>query len=193
MTYSFREFLEIKTNYIPTSEAALDYKLYKFTDRRDPRFRPLLQAQQPLGENSNWCNGNSNIHPKNIVLYIPGHWGSYTQSRSLGAHGIQLTGTGSSEAKHFQRMQKALANNLWTGNSTSIKTFVYDVYSVDFAGQGGALHGEFLRLQSEFVACAVMKLAVRNFLALGLKGNTQRRLASFFMFFRKCATFLPLL
>jgi len=31
-------------------------------------------------------------HTGHIVLYIPGHWGSYLQSRSLGAHGTRYTG-----------------------------------------------------------------------------------------------------
>lgn len=157
MTYSMREFLEIKTNHVPTSEISKQYKLYKFIDKRDPRYKALSKTKQPLTKTSDWCNGNSDIHPKNIVLYIPGHWGSYSQSRSVGAHGIQSTGTGSSEV---QQMYNALANNLWTGDSADENTFVYDVYSVDFAEQGAALHGEFLRSQSEYVASTVLQLAV---------------------------------
>ena len=43
------------------------------------------------------------------------------------------------------------------------ENFVYDVYSVDFADQGAALHGQILLFQSDFVASAVRQLAVSPF------------------------------
>lgn len=79
----------------------------------------------------------------------------------MGAHGIQLTGQENVNANGgVRKVQEALANNLWTGDATDEDKFVYDVYSVDFAEQGGALHGQFLRLQSDFVASVVQHLAV---------------------------------
>jgi hypothetical protein len=173
MTYSVREFLEVETPHFQSPSAATrDYKLYKFVDRRDPRYQPLLaglvQAQQPsplkgdehcLGGSAASAaasNNNSNVTRKNIVLYIPGHWGSHSQSRSVGAHGIQMTG----QRQSSRLAQQALATNIWTGDAPDINQFVYDVYSVDFAEQGGGLHGRFLELQSDFVASVVQQLAV---------------------------------
>jgi hypothetical protein len=158
MTYSMRQFLELETpsSFVHSSAATNRYKLYKFVDRRDPRFQQILREKQPL--TSGYCGNNNNNQTSNrIVLYVPGHWGSYTQSRSVGAHGIQLTGQGNGG---LRKVQEALANNLWTGDATDEEKFVYDVYSVDFAEQGGALHGQFLRLQSDFVASVVQHLAV---------------------------------
>ena len=93
------------------------------------------------------------------VLYIPGHWGSYMQSRSIGAHGIQLTG-----ARGLQQQQKvlhALTNNLWKGlEATNISQFVFDVYAMDFQEQGAALHAQFLWTQTAFVASAIQHIVV---------------------------------
>lgn len=152
MTYSMRQFLELKTDFVHSSYVTQKYKLWKFVDRRDPRYQHLLKSPQPL--TSNYC-GNAN----QIVLFVPGHWGSYGQSRSLGAHGIQLTGGGSSTTQ-TTKVRRALANNLWSGDAAKENEFIYDVYSVDFAEQGAALHGEFLNLQSDFVAFAAQQLVV---------------------------------
>lgn len=159
MTYSMREFLEIETNFRSNSAATKLYKLFKFVDRRDPRYRQLLmEKQQPLNERSNWCNGNKNAVPRSIVLFIPGHWGSYSQSRSVGAHGLQLTKRRVDMRE--REIVQALGSNLLSGDSQKEENFVYDVYSVDFAEQGAALHGQFLLFQSDFVASAVRQLAV---------------------------------
>jgi hypothetical protein len=75
----------------------------------------------------------------------------------VGAHGIQLTG----QRAESRQAQYALAHNLWKGaDAESVDEFAYDVYSVDFAEQGGALHGAFLTLQSDFVASVVQQLEV---------------------------------
>jgi hypothetical protein len=158
MTYSMREFLEIETSFHHHSPATKQYKLYKFVDQRDPRYQRLLVAKQPLGSNSDWCSEKSHTSGKRIVLYVPGHWGSYSQSRSVGAHGLHLTQRGNGQ--EVVRALNALRNNLWTGDAKEEGSFLYDVYSVDFAGQGAALHGKFLLWQSEFVASAVQQLAV---------------------------------
>lgn len=157
MTYSMRQFLEIDTNFHSDSNSAAtkQYKLFKFVDRRDPRYKQLLKKRQPLYESSKWCMGNDNSQ-RSIVLYIPGHWGSYSQSRSIGAHGIQLTGGRSVE----RRAIKALGSKEWSGYSEIEDSFVYDVYTVDFAEQGGALHGQYVLFQSDFVASAVRQLVV---------------------------------
>jgi hypothetical protein len=158
MTYSQRQFLHIElplTN--DTLPLARTYRLYKFVDQRDPRYRRFLNAPQPL-PGSDWCGTTTT--PTHVVLYIPGHWGSYSQSRSVGAHGIQLTGR--MEDRHARLAYTSLGNNLWNGTAKQEKNFVYDVYSLDFSEQGGALHGDFLLAQSHFAAMAVEKLAVRT-------------------------------
>ena len=148
------------------------YKLYKFVDQRDLRYRSLWNdpSKQPL-TGSKWCTGDV-ISPKNnnngtttkvtkrIVLYIPGHWGSYQQSRSVGAHGIQLTGPRDTMV-YTKKVQNSLHNSVWTGNSRSKSEFTYDVYSVDFAEQGTALHGEYIVSQSEYITKVVTMLTVR--------------------------------
>ena len=104
---------------------------------------------------------NNNNNTKRIVLYIPGHWGSYEQSRSIGAHGIQLTRSRDSVV-YTKHVQNSLVNNVWTGNSFSQSQFTYDVYSVDFAQQGTALHGEYIVAQSEYIIHVVTMLTVRT-------------------------------
>jgi hypothetical protein len=148
MTWSWPHFLPI---HFPTSSY---YRLFKFADGRDQRHRSFLTATEPL-RGTDWCGRKNETH---IVLYVHGHWGSYKQARSLGAHGVQLT---RAESDAFSRhAEYALANNLWTGVSSESSTFVYDVYSVDFLNQGGALHGQFLVAQSEFISEVIMFLVV---------------------------------
>lgn len=158
MTYSVREFLEIDTSHLNSSPATKDYRLHKFVDRRDPRFQNLLVAERPLRNETDWCSRHSSSLSKRIVLYIPGHWGSYGQSRSVGAHGLQMTRR--SNGQEVSRALNALSNGLWTGDAKSERSFLYDVYSVDFGEQGAALHGKFLMWQSDFVASTVQLLAV---------------------------------
>ena len=168
MTYSRRVFVPLDdvhsvmsasapspandTDVFATSDMQRYYKLYKFVDQRDPRYQHLLKTG---GKNPNrdWCSGGV---PK--VLYIPGHWGSYEQSRSIGAHGIQMTGSRISAAD-TRRAQAKLLNSVpktSSQNTTiSLEGFIYDVYAVDFAEQGAALHGQFIVEQAHFVARAI--------------------------------------
>ena len=163
MTYSWRQFLELDMSSAianhPNKKMNRHYKLYKFVDQRDLRYQSLLYVSQPL-QGSAWCGGDGAINNTTIVLYIPGHWGSYSQSRSIGAHGIQLTGPEEDQRSRLARV--ALASHAWHGKASQENKFTYDVYSVDFAEQGGALHGQFLRSQSDFVASAVENLLVRR-------------------------------
>jgi len=125
--------------------------------------------------------------PVHVVLYIPGHWGSYSQARSIGAHGIQLTGA-SVPYSQIQNIQQSLMTGTWNGlggidindNTTttatatgvgSIDNFAFEVYAVDFHEQGGALHGEFLLKQSQFVARAVTQLIDDCFFSGGGGGH----------------------
>jgi hypothetical protein len=163
MTYSMRRFLEIDTPVFSTNALSSQYKLYKFVDQRDPRYQRLLRAPQPISESHNWCgitasSNSSTASSRRIVLYIPGHWGSFEQARSVGAHGIQLTGQG--DDQHSMNVKNALKNEHWSGTAEKEEEFVYDVYTVDFAEQGGALHGQFLLEQSAYVASIVEYIVV---------------------------------
>ena len=83
--------------------------------------------------------------------------GSYQQSRSLGAHGLQMTEQRNS--MHSRRAVQALRNNIWTGNATTLESFVYDVYALDFGEEGAGLHGRLVEDQSTMVTNAVNFLA----------------------------------
>lgn len=149
MTYSWRQFIPCNA-----PQSTFNYKLYKFVDARDPRHRSLLGTiDAPVDTH---CNNHSKA-----VIYIPGHWGSFTQCRSLGAHGVQLTRQRETSA-HQYLVLDALSRGLWHDSSQDVDSFVYDVYCLDFAEQGSAFHGAYLRSQAEFVAKTVLRLAVRD-------------------------------
>lgn len=164
MTYSMREFLPVET-INNTTLLFPNYRLYKFVDRRDPRYQHLLPQSRdnthqipPLSRTQHClAKHHPTVQPKDIplhiALYIPGHWGSYEQARSLGAHGVQLT--------RQREDATRIRNQLWNGqmNSTSLSNFVYEVYALDFSEQGGALHGQFLQSQSDFLARIVSQLS----------------------------------
>ena len=160
MTYSMRVFLKVDTASKATisesdSPATSRYGLYKFIDQRDPRYTQLLQqnrnGQTQLGRNEHCANSSDNI-----VVYVPGHWGTYDQARSLGAHGIQMTGLRENKRLAQQRLLNSKSNS-HINNST--ESFVYDVYSLDFAEQGGGLHGQFLRYQTDYLAACLEQLS----------------------------------
>lgn len=149
MTYSYPHFIQVETHFSSPSKLSDSYKLYKFVDGRDPRYQQLLKSTQPVTGPSH-CGGSN----ATLVLYIPGHWGSYHQARSLGAHGTQWT----RPRENSQRGQQALAKGIWSGKASHLQDFVYEVYAVDFSEQGGALHARFLERQSDFVAHVLMGL-----------------------------------
>lgn len=116
-------------------------------------------------------NNNTATADTVAVLYIPGHWGSYMQSRSIGAHGIQLTGA-RDHRRAQQVIQALLASSssvsssssgqpAWAGRSAANESlFTFDVYSLDFQEEGGAWHAQFLWAQTAFAAKAVQLLVV---------------------------------
>lgn len=168
MTYSQRQLIPI--HVLPHHPK---YNLYKFVDQRDPRPHHSNMMKKWLStlreqngddrlatlaylnetEAQPFCQPTTNTS----ILYIPGHWGSYMQSRSIGAHGIQLTGA--RDAQQAKLVVKALSENQWTGET--IEKFQYDVYAVDFQEEGAALHAQFLLSQTAFVAQAVHRIQVR--------------------------------
>jgi hypothetical protein len=156
MTYSYPNFVSLTVAGKDSSKLSSHYKLYKFVDGRDPRYQNLLQSSQPLPAGTQQHCGATQGNAT-IVLYIPGHWGSHSQARSLGAHGTQWT-----QAREDSRAgTRALMTGEWSGAASRLDQFVYEVYSIDFAEQGGAWHGRFLEAQSDFVAQVVEQLAVR--------------------------------
>jgi len=150
----------------------------------------------------NWCllpndmieNSNSNSNNKwkyvphphrgHPVLYVPGHWGSFSQARSIGAHGTRWVGPykkGISDREIYNSLLsgKGMHNghdlynttnhstldefiNWWFKSSSSqlkhqktLDEFVMDVYTLDFNEQGGALHASILLHQAEYFTRAV--------------------------------------
>jgi pimeloyl-ACP methyl ester carboxylesterase len=165
MTYSMREFYALAlppaTDNSSRSTHHPSYGLYKFTDQRDPRQAHLRRQQRtpplrPL-EGPEWCDTHSQqSHPRAAVLYVPGHGGSYAQSRSLGAHGLQLTHRNNPRAT--REALAALGNGPPHPNVPSLANFTFDVYAVDFGEEGAGLHGALVERQAAFVAHAVAYL-----------------------------------
>jgi len=161
MTYSYPNFVPLKVpRKNPLSKLSQNYELYKFIDSRDPRYQDLLsKSSEPIEDTTRHCGGVNQVGNSTVVLFIPGHWGSYTQARSLGAHGTQWTRSQQSDSRMAIR---SLRNGEWSGRASRLDQFVYEVYTVDFTEQGGALHGRFLEEQSNFVAQVVEQLSVRS-------------------------------
>ena len=147
MTYSWRIFL-------PTSlvSQTTPYRLYQFMDSRDTRFRTLMQAQKPLAGRQGCWNGTSTA-----ILYIPGHGGDFEQSRSIGAHGMQMTHRNDDRIRRH-KIQRAIQSQNFSGDATELKNFVFPVYAADFQEEGTGLHGIFTQQQATFVAEAIQYL-----------------------------------
>ncbi|KAL7565989.1 hypothetical protein ACA910_011011 [Epithemia clementina (nom. ined.)] len=156
MTYSWREFFPVAVEH--STDLSSPYRLYQFFDHRDPRHREMLRTKKRDSYLSG-SEGCLNPNTTTVVLYIPGHGGSYQQSRSLGAHGLQLT-DGQDNRQKILMTQRALLQGDWTGTTAkTIHEFVYEVYALDFQEEGTGLHGQFIREQSDFVADAIRHLA----------------------------------
>lgn len=110
--------------------------------------------------NVNWCQPNSNTNGKtgHIVLYIPGHEGTYKQARSLAAHGIHLSQKETSTTTG-NIIRTKLSNGTMDKISNNIHNFVYDVYTIDFNnGEGNAWHASRLYSQADFVVKCIERL-----------------------------------
>lgn len=150
MTYSRRIF-------IPLGRIAPHpkYRFFKFIDARDPRHRPYRSGSAPLRNDTGWC---MNVP---TVIYVPGHFGSYEQSRSLGAHGVQLTEKYGGNLKEKKALERLKAATLSSPYDEDAEHFLFDVYAVDFREEGGAFHGSLLRRQAAYIAQVVEQLAAR--------------------------------
>lgn len=149
--------------------AEYPYRLLRFIDKRDGRLNGVFDSYNSIGhdfklrseyQDEAWCKlGKSNHgHP---VLFIPGHDGDYLQARSLGSFGINLTRNSSfrGSVKKGYEVRKKLLEGTMTGNATRIEDFAYDVYTVDFNGEGGGMHGSMLFAQAAYVAGVLERLA----------------------------------
>ena len=128
-------------------------------------------------------------HRGHPILYVPGHWGSFSQSRSIGAHGTRWTEP-YARAKLDQEMYESLqtgrgmndgldlpinGSNVFSADHdvtdwlTSsqfqnqrrkyLDGFVMDVFALDFDGEGAALHPSRLVRQADFFARSVQAIA----------------------------------
>jgi len=201
MTWSQREFFQIampsssttrtSNNHgeEPTTSSSNEYnhyRLYKFVDRRDPRYAhfPRGSRQRPLADGDGWCpppprrrrrsadgdatatnstttsgsDATASASAEAVVLYVPGHGGSYEQSRSLGAHGVGMTRR-SIDARTLREIRARLLGGDAEGTADDLRAFfAYDVYAVDFREAPSGLHGAFLEEQADFVLDAVRHL-----------------------------------
>ena len=99
MKYSPYNFVDLDIAH-KISDDDCPYKLFQFTDRTDTCWEHLREGHKKGSdhhgggaETERWCQHHSSsaavCHP---VVYMPGHYGSYIQSISLGTHRIQLPG-----------------------------------------------------------------------------------------------------
>jgi len=143
--------------------------------------RNILEKKVPTNSTDKKWRDAPHPHRGHAVLYVPGHWGSFSQARSMGAHGTRWTGP-YAKGKSDQEIYESLAtgegmhdgsrisddaNNVssedfmdWFSSSSqqqeqSLDGFVMDVFALDFDGQGAALHASKLLRQAEFFARAV--------------------------------------
>lgn len=166
MTYSVIRFLLLP----PFKENNLPYRLFKFTDGRDERWDHLVDYDAPIGtdnrayhvvDDENWCKpSNPSGKPGHIVLYIPGHEGSFMQARSIGAHGTLLTHRGREFPKKVS--PDKVLKEIWEGarhaNAEYVDDFLFDVYTVDFNEEGAGLHGSRLFAQTDFVKSSIERI-----------------------------------
>ncbi len=153
------------------------YRLMKFIDGRDERYTYLIDNDRPLKdgtsktfhvvENEDWCRsgnfdeGIEDLAPHgHIVLYIPGHEGQFHQARSLAAHGLNITRRSKNiKRNHLNNIIESLWNGTMTANAEDVEHFVYDVFTVDFHGEGGGYHASKLFAQVEFVIQVMRQIA----------------------------------
>lgn len=122
-----------------------------------------------------WCRPNTktNGNVGHIVFYIPGHEGNYQQARSLGAHGVNLSLHSQQLSREFQStIRQKLSNGTMSKISDDVNNFVYDVYTVDFNGEGGAWHGSRLYAQVDFVVKAIERIAEQCGLTNGTNNDS---------------------
>ena len=190
-----RHFYPISGNLIENYETQNANKRRKNHDESNNDNGRLLElrdnwcllSRDEIDTNSTHSEWSDVPHPHrgHPVLYVPGHWGSFSQARSLGAHGTRWTGPYNDAATHqkifesfqnglgmhdgTQLLQEALKNdtdsniddeNLITNllSSPLKHDFVMDVFALDFGEEGAALHFSKILNQADFVVKAVQTI-----------------------------------
>ena len=175
MTWSRRQFLQliISPSTDNKSSSKLDprgndihkypsnYRFFKFTDQRDVRYKSIQTKKVLRSSDSHvWCNPQSSNYNIPIVVYVPGHGGSYEQSRSLGAHGTQFSRRDYSGTTHEYLVAEKLRRQLKSFEKfPEFENFFFDVYAFDFGEEGGALHGWLLERQASYISDMINALS----------------------------------
>jgi pimeloyl-ACP methyl ester carboxylesterase len=170
MTWSRRQFLllDLESNTtLDTPRSSIheyppSYRLFKFIDQRDVRYKSLQSKEVLRSPNSHmWCNPKSSNYNIPIVVYVPGHGGSYEQSRSLGAHGTQLSRRDYSGTTHEDLVNQKLHRRMISGDEgiPDLDDFFFDVYALDFGEEGGALHGYLVERQASYISDRINTLS----------------------------------
>jgi hypothetical protein len=141
MTWSGPEYTAVPVPESPSGKEPSPYALYRFSDRR----RPLAACSAPA------------------VLYVPGHWGSHEQARSLGAHGVGLghrRGQGDEDPAQARYAARPLQEVLEEAGLPHAPLHapphnMYSVYALDFNGEASAAHGSFLARQTDFLVRSI--------------------------------------
>ncbi len=198
MTWSVVNFVTLPFTNDYGLHGKTSYRLLKFIDGRDDRYKYLIDYKHPDETNGesdtyqltslpvlappkeeehpnndeqeheeqhhyhNWCQPNPNTNGKrgHIVLFIPGHEGQYKQARSLAAHGITLSRHPVNMPNgHIPHTKERLINGTMDPTSNDIQDFVYDVYTLDFNGEGSAWHASILYAQVDFVVKSIERIS----------------------------------
>jgi len=84
---------------------------------------------------------------------------------------LRLTGKADSAVE--KSIIDSLGSGALSGDALNEESFIYEVLSVDFAGQGAALHGHFLRSQANYVGASVKHIShVCNVDSITLVGHS---------------------
>jgi len=175
-------------------------RLLDFTDNWCLLPNDMIENSSNSNTNNKWKDV-PHPHKGHPVLYVPGHWGSFSQARSIGAHGTRWTGpykksvsdreiynslsSGSGmhnghdiyNTTHPSNLDEFM--NLWfTSSSSQLKhqqsldEFVMDVYTLDFNEQGAALHASILLHQAEYFTRAIETIVTGCHISNSTKNNS---------------------
>lgn len=181
-----QHFYPISGGLMESFETQTNPNINKGRPGRELKFEDnwCLLSREKLKANSTYENWNGVPYPNSghPVLYVHGHWGSFSQARSIGAHGTRWAGPytkSKSDAQIYDSLQtgRGMHNGLLPQESWSdlsedryqsfveqvskdhLAEFVMDVYSLDFNGEGAALHHSTLLRQADFFAKSIETLA----------------------------------
>ena len=113
------------------SEFPDNYKLYQYVDRRLPDLDQISCIADP-------------------VLFVPGHWGTHEQGRSLGSVGLGFGGLHDKPKKWdiYKAFKPA-------GGADQVERTFFSTYILDFNEEGTAFHSTFVKKQAIFFSESV--------------------------------------